>query len=255
MPDKGTKKKLTKVEGGEVSSAAAARETRTLRRQGRKQGQRRKNCACFRFFPGSWPSVLRSARFFCSRKPPINTTWLIVLIVADLIFAVIGNLLWKKANRLDPASEKEKFKFFVQNQLGAIIGVIAFLPLVILIFTNKDMKGKQKGIVGAVAVIALLIAGITGIDFNPPSVGAVRGADGAGRSAERRRESRFLDEIGQELSPVFGLLLHQHRQNGRNIRRHRRPGKGIEEYHRSLRSLRAQGYERKRIACGNRARG
>jgi hypothetical protein len=96
-------------------------------------------------------------------------TWLIVLIVADLIFAVIGSLLWKKSNRLDPASEKDKIKFFIQNQLGAIIAVIAFLPLVILIFTNKDMKGKQKGIVGAIAVVALLIAGATGIDFNPPS--------------------------------------------------------------------------------------
>ena len=31
------------------------------------------------------------------------------------------------------------------------------------------MSGKQKGIVGAIAVVALLIAGVTGIDFNPPS--------------------------------------------------------------------------------------
>ena len=63
----------------------------------------------------------------------------------------------------------EKVKFFIQNQLGAIIGVIAFLPLVILIFTNKNMDKKQKGVVGAIAVIAMLAAGITGIDFNPPS--------------------------------------------------------------------------------------
>ncbi len=90
--------------------------------------------------------------------------------MADLIFAVVGSLLWKKSNRLDPASEKEPFKFFVQNQLGAILGVLAFLPLVILIFTNKNLKGKQKGLVGAVAVVAMLIAGITGVDFNPPSV-------------------------------------------------------------------------------------
>ncbi len=104
------------------------------------------------------------------RKPPISTTWLIVLIVADLIFAVIGSLLWKKANRFDPASEADKVKFFIQNQLGLIISIIAFLPLVILIFTNKNMSGKQKGIVGSIAVIAMLIAGIVGIDFNPPSV-------------------------------------------------------------------------------------
>jgi len=103
------------------------------------------------------------------RKVPINMTWLIVLIVADLIFAVVGSILWKKSNRLDPASEKDKIKFFVQNQLGLIIAIIAFLPLVILIFTNKNMSGKQKGILGSIAVAALVIAGITGTDFNPPS--------------------------------------------------------------------------------------
>jgi hypothetical protein len=79
-------------------------------------------------------------------------------------------MLWKKANRLDPASEKDKVKFFIQNQLGAIMGVLAFLPLVILIFTNKNIDGKTKGIAGSIAVVAMLIAGISGVDFNPPSV-------------------------------------------------------------------------------------
>jgi hypothetical protein len=97
-------------------------------------------------------------------------TWLIVTIVVILILAIIGSTLWKNANRLDPASEKDKTRFFIQNQLGAILGVLAFLPLVILIFMNKDIDGKTKGIAGAVAVVAMLIAGITGVDFNPPSV-------------------------------------------------------------------------------------
>jgi len=97
-------------------------------------------------------------------------TWLIVAIVGILILAVTGNLLWKKANRLDPASEKNKFKFFVQSQLGLIMSVLAFLPLVILIFANKDDSKKTKGIAGSIAVVALLAAGITGVDFNPPSV-------------------------------------------------------------------------------------
>ena len=96
--------------------------------------------------------------------------WLIVAIVVILALAISGSLLWKKANRLDPASEKDKIRFFVQNQLGAILGVLAFLPLVIMILTNKEIDGKTKGIAGAIAVIAMLIAGITGIDFNPPSV-------------------------------------------------------------------------------------
>jgi len=96
--------------------------------------------------------------------------WLIVAIVVILALAVTGSYLWKKANRLDPASEKDKTRFFIQNQLGAILGVLAFLPMVILIFMNKDLSGKTKGIAGAVAVIAMLIAGVTGVDFNPPSI-------------------------------------------------------------------------------------
>jgi len=107
--------------------------------------------------------------YFKLQEVPVNMVWMIGLIVVALIFAVVGNLLWKKANRLDPASEKDKFRFFVQNQLGAIISVLAFLPMVILIFTNKNLDGKQKGILGTVAVAALAIAGLTGTDFNPPS--------------------------------------------------------------------------------------
>lgn len=99
-----------------------------------------------------------------------NLMWLIVTIVGILILSITGSMLWKKANRLDPASEKNKFKFFVQNQLGAIMGVLAFLPLVILIFLNKDTDKKTKGIAGSIAVVAMLIAGISGVDFAPPSV-------------------------------------------------------------------------------------
>ena len=96
--------------------------------------------------------------------------WLIVVIAVILVLAITGSLLWKKANRLDPASEKDKVKFFIQNQLGAIMGMLAFLPLVILLFTNKNIDGKTKGIAGTIAVVAMLAAGITGVDFNPPSV-------------------------------------------------------------------------------------
>ena len=104
---------------------------------------------------------------------PIETNiwiWMISLIVLDLILVIIGSQLWKKANRLDPASRKDSVKFFLQNQLGVIIAVIAFLPLVILIFTNKDLDGKQKGILGGIAVVALIVAGLASADFNPPSI-------------------------------------------------------------------------------------
>lgn len=97
-------------------------------------------------------------------------TWLIVAMAVILVLALTGSFLWKKANRLDPASEKDKVRFWVQSQLGAIMAVLAFLPLVILIFTNKELDGKTKGIAGTVGIVALLVAGIAGADFDPPSV-------------------------------------------------------------------------------------
>ena len=101
---------------------------------------------------------------------PLNMTWIIVVVVIAAALAITGNLLWKKANKLDPASKKNKFKFFVQSQLGAFMSALAFLPLLIMVLTNKDMDGKQKGILGGIVGVALLAAVGTGIDFNPPSV-------------------------------------------------------------------------------------
>ena len=99
-----------------------------------------------------------------------SLVWLIIVILIILALAITGSTLWKKANILDPASEKDKTRFFIQNQLGAILGVLAFLPLVILIFTNKNLDGKTKGIAGTIAAIALVVAGIQGTSLNPPSV-------------------------------------------------------------------------------------
>ncbi|GHT74308.1 hypothetical protein AGMMS50262_07030 [Bacteroidia bacterium] len=105
-------------------------------------------------------------------KPLVTSSWvwIIALIVLDAILVIVGSSLWKKANRLDPASQKDTVRFFIQNQLGVIISVIAFLPLVLLIFTNKDLDGKSKGILGGIAALALIVAGISSADFNPPSV-------------------------------------------------------------------------------------
>ncbi len=96
--------------------------------------------------------------------------WLIVAIAIILVLAITGSTLWKKANKLDPASEADPTRFFIQNQLGAIMGVLAFLPMVALILTNKNISGKTKGIAGSIAAVAMVAAGITGADFNPPSV-------------------------------------------------------------------------------------
>ena len=95
--------------------------------------------------------------------------WLIILIVADLIFLVIGSLLWKKANTIDPASEKNKTKFWLWNNLGMIVAVFAFLPLLLIIIFNKDLDSKTKTVAGIIAAVALAIGLGVGHDWNPIS--------------------------------------------------------------------------------------
>jgi len=95
--------------------------------------------------------------------------WLIAAIVVIGIFSVVAAQLWKKSNRYDPASKKDTVRFFVQNQLGVIITLVAFLPLIIVILANKDMDKKQKTIAGVVAIIVALIVGVTSASFDSPS--------------------------------------------------------------------------------------
>jgi hypothetical protein len=98
-----------------------------------------------------------------------NLPLLIGLLVVIAIFAIAGSLMWKAANKHDPASKSDTVKFFVQNQLGAIITVLAFLPLVVLIFMDKDMDPKNKKIAGGIGVVLALVATVIGVDFKPPS--------------------------------------------------------------------------------------
>ncbi len=95
---------------------------------------------------------------------------MIGLFVVIAIFAIAGSIMWKKANRHDPASREDKVKFFVQNQLGAIITLLAFLPLLAMIFLDKDMDPKTKKIAGGVGVVLAAIATfVFGADYNPAS--------------------------------------------------------------------------------------
>ncbi len=89
-------------------------------------------------------------------------------LVLDLICVVIGSTLWKKANRIDPASKANKVKFWLWNNLGVIISLIAFAPFVVLLLTDKNADGKTKTIGSVVAVVALLIAGL--LSFEPDAL-------------------------------------------------------------------------------------
>ena len=99
-----------------------------------------------------------------------NLGLLIGILVGIAIFAIAGNLLWKAANKQDPASRADGFKFFVQNQLTAIITLIAFVPLVVLIFMDKDMDPKNKKVAGGVGAVLAIIAALIGVSYKPPSV-------------------------------------------------------------------------------------
>jgi hypothetical protein len=108
--------------------------------------------------------------FWVLKQPHVNMLLLIGGIILIGVLTVVADLQWKRANQLDPASTSEPLRFFIQNQLGAIISLIAFLPMIIMIFLNKNMNGQQKGIAGAVGIVVLAIAAFMGISFKPPSV-------------------------------------------------------------------------------------
>ncbi|WP_316862355.1 hypothetical protein [uncultured Cohaesibacter sp.] len=99
-----------------------------------------------------------------------NLPLLIGILVGIAVFAIGGSLLWKAANKHNPASKSEKFKFFIQNQLGAIITLIAFLPLLVLILMDKDMDPKNKKIAGGIGAVLVVVATMFGISFDPPSI-------------------------------------------------------------------------------------
>jgi hypothetical protein len=99
-----------------------------------------------------------------------NLALLIGLLVGIAVFAIAGSFMWKAANKQDPAREADTAKFFFQNQLGAIITVVAFLPLIALIFLDKDMDPKNKKIAGGVGAALAVAATLLGVSYKPPSV-------------------------------------------------------------------------------------
>lgn len=93
----------------------------------------------------------------------------IIFLVLDLIFVVVGSLLWKKANHIHPASEKNAIKFWLWNNMGVIVALLAFAPFIIVLLTNKNVDKKTKTIGTAVAAVALVLAGLSSYDWNPYS--------------------------------------------------------------------------------------
>ena len=111
---------------------------------------------------------------FISGLPDNKMLYLIIFLVLDLIFLIIGSQFWKKANHIDPASEKNKVMFFLQNQMGLIMSIICFVPFIVMLLKNdKDgtlqLSKKNKTIVLVVACVALLLGGLLSTDWDPIS--------------------------------------------------------------------------------------
>lgn len=127
-------------------------------------------------------------------------TLLIIAIALDLIFVIIGSQFWKKANHINPPSEKNKVWFFLCSQMGLIVAVIAFCPLIVLLLKNKDkLDKKTKVIVSVIAAVALLIAGACSIDYNPVSQESL---------AEAKNEVSELTDDGTVYWTRYGRSYH-----------------------------------------------
>lgn len=105
---------------------------------------------------------------FTVENPGWMISW-IACLVLDLICVIVGSLLWKKGNHLDPASKKNKVRFWLHNNLGVIISVLAFAPFIIFVLTDKKANKQSKIIAVVVAAVALVAAGLASYDWNPLS--------------------------------------------------------------------------------------
>ena len=126
---------------------------------------------------------------------------LILLIVLDLAAVIAGSQLWKKANHIKPASEMNKTLFWLWNNMGVIAAVVCFVPLIILLLANKNLDKKTKAIVTIVAIVALLIGGVSSYDFNPVS---------------QEQQQAAMNVLGDETVywAPFGKVYHTHEDCG-----------------------------------------
>lgn len=93
----------------------------------------------------------------------------IIFLVIDFIAVVAGAQLWKKANRISPASEANALKFWLWNNMGVIACAAAFVPFIVLLLLNKDTDKRTKAVGTAVAAVLLIIGGLASYDFDPVS--------------------------------------------------------------------------------------
>ena len=121
---------------------------------------------------------------------------LVLFLLLDLICVIIGAQLWKKANHIKPASEKNPLKFWLWNNMGVVVCTVCFVPFIVLALTNKNVDKKTKVIATVVAAICLLVGGLTSYDYNPVS---------------QEQQQAAMEAISEDVywSP-FGKVYHTH---------------------------------------------
>ncbi|MBO4696662.1 MAG: hypothetical protein J5643_05160 [Lachnospiraceae bacterium] len=122
----------------------------------------------------------------------------IILLVLDFACVVGGSMLWKKANRIDPASEKNKVKFWLWNNMGLIVTVFAFVPFIILTLMSKEADKKTKGIAVGAAAVLLIIAGLCSIDWNPISAEEKAAQEGLYTDAALPEGKVYFTQFGKK---------------------------------------------------------
>ncbi|MDR2957777.1 MAG: hypothetical protein LBU61_06335 [Coriobacteriales bacterium] len=101
---------------------------------------------------------------------PPNTVLIIGLIACIGALSTTGILLWYSANQLDPAPKHEKLRYFVQNYLGLVFALLAFVPIIIVIMLNKNTSRQQKIILAALTTMTLAPLAFLGISTGIPSI-------------------------------------------------------------------------------------
>ncbi len=97
----------------------------------------------------------------------------IAALVVDAVCVIIGSQLWKKANHIDPASQKNALKFWLWNNMGVIVSAVAFIPFIVILLSDKKADKKTKAIGTVVAAVLLAVCGLSSYDWNPLSQEAV----------------------------------------------------------------------------------
>ncbi len=97
-----------------------------------------------------------------------NYTAMIVDVVVAVALCIGAALLWKKANHIHPTKSHNKIVQFIWNQLGLIMAFLIFFVIgLILILKNDKLDAKTKKIaIAALAAITLLVGAVSA-DYHP----------------------------------------------------------------------------------------